>query len=229
MDPATLALIAAGSSAGSNLMTGFMEASSARDANADNRHINEQNLRFNAEQSQINRDWQERMSSTAYQRQSADMKAAGINPMAAWGSGGASSPGGGAASTGSTHKSERVPAINIGGVVSSALDAMRTMAEANKISAEATLAKERKLDVSADVANKYWQGLTWKSQYEMNQATAKSTLAGTPGKQAISDMLRNQSTIENQNPKFWGYATSIGKRLAPIANSAANLLRLRRR
>ncbi|UDN67799.1 DNA pilot protein [robinz microvirus RP_131] len=62
----------------------------------------EKNRVFQSGQVDVNRNWQTAMSNSAYQRSYADMSAAGLNPMAMFGSGSAASTPSGAAASGAT-------------------------------------------------------------------------------------------------------------------------------
>lgn len=69
---------------------------------------------FNSKEAQKNRDWQERMSNTAYQRQVKDLMAAGLNPVLGYmNSQGATTPSGAAASGANYHGAQ--PQVDLSG------------------------------------------------------------------------------------------------------------------
>lgn len=68
------------------------------DTNNTNQWIAQQNNNFNAYQAELNRNYQTQMSNTQHQRQVADLKAAGLNPLLSTNTG-AGTPGGATASS----------------------------------------------------------------------------------------------------------------------------------
>lgn len=111
------------------------------------------NQEYNSAQSALQRDWTETMANTAYQRQVADMRKAGINPMlAATKGGGAPSGGGSSASSsgsgGTGGTSHDVPAHFTQAQLNSAMEAqlheqkIKTTQEQYNVSADTEKKKQ---------------------------------------------------------------------------------------
>lgn len=130
-------------SGGASLLGGiFSSDTSAKNTQAQiqgQQAMQQETEQFNAGQAQINRDYQTQMSNTAFQRSRADAMAAGINPMALAGMGGASTPSGSTASVGTPTMptpQRTSPLAGLGDSVSKAISSAVQMKTLDKMTDE---------------------------------------------------------------------------------------------
>lgn len=101
-------------------------------ANAKNESYYQQSNEFNSAEAQKNRDWQEYMSNTSYQRAVQDLEKAGLNPILAYQNGGASSGSGSSASSSSYNVDSSSVTSLLSNLISTKLNNANTLAQTDK-------------------------------------------------------------------------------------------------
>lgn len=195
---------------GSSLLGGIL-------ANDANRDIAQQTTAANMAEAQTNREFQERMANSAYQRAMADMRAAGLNPMLAFSQGGASSPSG---STGQAVKSEMRDALTP--AISSALQAKSLDAQIDKIRSDVDVNKATIDLTSQKKMESVASALQATSQAKLNEANRKNIESMAPyhhvkGRVAgrIEEIL---DAAKNATPDIQG----LGKKMTDLFDGASS-------
>jgi len=196
--------------------------------NSAQKKANQQNIKLARE----NRNWEEMMSNTAWQRGMADMKLAGMNPMLAFSQGGASTPNSAAATVNPVDAMSRSvssagsKAMQVVGMQQALANIDLTKANTDKASAEAASARviaERQheitgnqiSEINARIDNLFEQAALTQQQREQLKEQwpeiMKKTIQEWKLLQKENQLKDYQMNSARAESELWGHAGEAGK------------------
>lgn len=195
MDPIT------GMAIGGAVVGGAASYFGQKETNSANAEMNAFNNMMNHEEMVQHRRWQETMANTAHEREVADLKRAGLNPILSARGSGAATPSGGAATMNAARMEDALGKGVSSAVSSASLMKDLEMADSQKaLNASAIQTQQSQQDVNAASAQKTMQDTIKLAQDNNIREPALADMRDAAAQQAKADLKK--AKIDNQMATF---------------------------